>query len=144
MRLVFLCLHTIIAFKVRSSIVIPKRQALHIVAASPPEKKGNESREGKITMQGLFELVSLGLGAPNLGKFKGVDKETGTLNFELESNRFIAKDGKEYNSFDNSKATYFEYGEVDESADVMARLRNFFGGADKDSSDSSSSKKKSS
>jgi hypothetical protein len=32
--------------------------------------------------------------------------------FELDSNRFIAKNGKEYGSFDNSDATYFEQGSV--------------------------------
>lgn len=72
-----------------------------------------------------------GLGAPNLGKFKGVNEETGTLEFELESNRFIANDGKEYNSLDNSKGTYFEDGLVDESADVMKQLSSFFGGGKK-------------
>ena len=90
--------------------------------AKKPQEEEEEKKPG-ITWQGLSELVSLGLGAPNLGKFKGVDKETGTLNFELDSNRFISRDGKEYNSFDNSKATYFENGEVDESADAMG---NFF------------------
>lgn len=46
-----------------------------------------EDEKKQITFQGLMELVTLGLGAPNLGKFKGVNKETGTLEFELESNR---------------------------------------------------------
>lgn len=91
-----------------------------------------EPEKPRITWQGLSELVTMGLGAPNLGKFKGVDKDTGTLQFELESNRFIGKDGKEYNSLDNSKGTYFEYGYVDESKDVMKQLANFFGGNKKD------------
>ena len=43
--------------------------------------------------QGLTELIMLGVGAPNLGKFTGVDKDTGTLNFELDSNRFITPNG---------------------------------------------------
>lgn len=77
-------------------------------------------------------LLDLGTGAPNLGKFKGVDKKTGTLNFELDSNRFIAKNGKEYGSFDNSDATYFEQGYVDEDADVMGKLGRLFGGGKKD------------
>lgn len=46
----------------------------------------------------------------------------------LFARRFIDKEGKEYNSFDNSKGTYFEYGEVDEDADVMKKLGNLFGG----------------
>ena len=85
----------------------------------------------RITLDGLRDLVALGLGAPNLGTFKGVDKDTGTLNFELDENRFITKDGKEYGSFDNSKATYFEDGLVDEDADVMGKLGRFFGGGKK-------------
>ena len=48
------------------------------------------------------------------------------MKFELDENRFVTKDGKEYGSFDNSKGTYFESGEVDPDADVMAKLGNFF------------------
>ena len=91
-----------------------------------------DERKGKITMDGLRDLVALGLGAPNLGTFKGVDKDTGALKFELDENRFISKDGKEYGSFDNSKATYFEDGEVDEDADVMGKMMRFFGGGKKE------------
>ena len=65
---------------------------------------------------------------PTLIKFTGVDEDTGTLNFELDANRFIAKNGKEYGSFDNSDATYFEEGWVDDDADVMGK---FFGGGKK-------------
>jgi len=32
-----------------------------------------------ITAQSLFELIALGAGAPNLGKFKGVDKVSSVL-----------------------------------------------------------------
>ena len=39
--------------------------------------------------------------------------------------------GTEYNSFDNSKATYFEAGLVDEDADVMGKIGRFFGGGKK-------------
>ena len=95
------------------------------------EPEDTDERKGKITMDGLRDLVALGLGAPNLGTFKGVDEETGALKFELDENRFITKDGKEYGSFDNSKGTYFESGEVDESADFMGGLMKFFGGGDK-------------
>ena len=88
-------------------------------------------RPAKITLEGLRDLVALGLGAPNLGTFKGVDKDTGAMKFELDENRFITKDGKEYGSFDNSKGTYFESGEVDEDADFMGKLGSFFGGGNK-------------
>ena len=77
---------------------------------------------------GLHGMWHVGAGAPNLGKFTGVDEDTGTLNFELDANRFIAKNGKEYGSFDNSDATYFEEGWVDDDADVMGK---FFGGGKK-------------
>ena len=53
------------------------------------------------------------------------------MKFELDENRFITKDGKEYGSFDNSKGTYFESGEVDEDADFMGKLGSFFGGGNK-------------
>ena len=99
-------------------------------------KKGGEEEEEsgkpKLTLQGLVDLMALGAGAPNLGKFTGVDKDTGTLNFELEKNNFKRKDGKVSNSFDNSDGTYFDYGEVDEDADVMGKIGRFFGGGKKD------------
>eukprot|EP00614_Pseudopedinella_elastica_P007428 CAMPEP_0172589378 /NCGR_PEP_ID=MMETSP1068-20121228/8138_1 /TAXON_ID=35684 /ORGANISM="Pseudopedinella elastica, Strain CCMP716" /LENGTH=149 /DNA_ID=CAMNT_0013384971 /DNA_START=107 /DNA_END=556 /DNA_ORIENTATION=+ len=89
----------------------------------------DEEKKPGITMQGLIELVMLGAGAPNLGKFTGVDKETGTLNFELEKNNFKSKKtGKTYNSFDNRDGTYFEGGYVDEDADIMGKFGKFFGG----------------
>jgi hypothetical protein len=95
------------------------------------ENSDEEKRPAKITLEGLRDLVALGLGAPNLGTFKGVDKDTGAMKFELDENRFITKDGKEYGSFDNSKGTYFESGEVDEDADFMGKLGSFFGGGNK-------------
>jgi len=96
-----------------------------------PEEE-SEKKPG-ITMQGLMELVMLGAGAPNLGKFTGVDEETGTLNFELEKNNFKSKTtGKNYNSFDNRDGTYFEAGYVDEDADIMAKFGKFFGGGKED------------
>ena len=58
------------------------------------ENSDEEKRPAKITLEGLRDLVALGLGAPNLGTFKGVDKDTGAMKFELDENRFITKDGK--------------------------------------------------
>jgi len=95
------------------------------------EAEAEEKRPAKISMSGLRDLMALGVGAPNLGTFTGVDEETGTMNFELDENRFISKNGKEYGSFDNSKGTYFEAGEVDEDADFMGKLMGLFGGGEK-------------
>ena len=98
-----------------------------------PEDNGTGGKKPGITFQGLVDLVALGAGAPNLGKFKGVDKETGALQFELEKNNFkSSKTGKTYNSFDNRDATYFEEGYIDEDADVMAKIGKFFGGNKKE------------
>ena len=99
------------------------RAPRQIARAQPsPEEEPEEPQKKGISMDGLKDLIMMGAGAPNLGKFTGVDEKTGTLNFELESNRFIAKNGKEYGSFDNSDATYFEEGWVDEDADVMSKF----------------------
>jgi hypothetical protein len=102
--------------------------------AKPKQEPENEPVEKKpgITFQGLFDLIALGAGAPNLGKFTGVDKQTGTLNFELEKNNFKSKKtGKNYNSFDNRDGTYFEAGYVDEDADIMGKFGRMFGGKKK-------------
>ena len=96
------------------------------------EDNGTGGKKPGIDLQGLVDLMALGAGAPNLGKFTGVDKETGTLNFELEKNNFQSKKtGKTYNSFDNRDATYFNEGYVDEEADVMAKFSKMFGGGKK-------------
>mmetsp|Transcript_1854 Transcript_1854/g.5477 ORF Transcript_1854/g.5477 Transcript_1854/m.5477 type:complete len:134 (+) Transcript_1854:316-717(+) len=109
-------------------VVAPQRASPAMARRATDEPGDDEQRPAKISMEGLRDLVALGIGAPNLGTFKGVDKDTGALKFELDENRFVTKDGKEYGSFDNSKGTYFEAGEVDESADFMGSLMKFFGG----------------
>mmetsp|Transcript_10361 Transcript_10361/g.24686 ORF Transcript_10361/g.24686 Transcript_10361/m.24686 type:complete len:146 (+) Transcript_10361:95-532(+) len=63
----------------------------------------------KIGLDGLFQLITAGAGAPFLGEFQGVEKETGKFMFSLEANNLVDKDGK-------SKQTsmpYFESGWVD-------------------------------
>ena len=114
----------LLAVTVEAFVPATTTMARPVRLAAEKEKE----RKGQITAQGLMELITLGLGAPNLGKFKGVDKETGALNFELEANRIYDKNGKEYNSYDNSQNPYFEDAYVDESADVMANIKKFFGG----------------
>ena len=114
-----------------SAFLHPAAARARRVGAATKGDDENADRPARITLEGLRDLVALGLGAPNLGTFKGVDKNTGSLKFELDENRFLTKDGKEYTSFDNSKATYFEDGLVDEDADVMGKLGRFFGGGKK-------------
>ena len=43
----------------------------------PSEDNGTGGKKPGISMQGLVDLMALGAGAPNLGKFTGVDEETG-------------------------------------------------------------------
>jgi hypothetical protein len=74
------------------------------------EKDPNLEDEKKIDLKGLVQLVTAGLGAPFLGDFQGVEKETGKLMFSLEANNLVDEKG-------DSKQTsmpYFENGWVDE------------------------------
>eukprot|EP00536_Pseudo-nitzschia_multiseries_P000574 jgi/Psemu1/62714/estExt_Genemark1.C_70136 len=79
------------------------------------KEKDNEEPEDpklekkKIGLDGLFQLITAGAGAPFLGEFQGVEKETGKFMFSLEANNLVDEDGK-------SKQTsmpYFESGWVD-------------------------------
>lgn len=66
-------------------------------------------KKEKIGFEGLVQLVTAGLGAPFLGDFQGVDKETGNFMFSLEANNLVDENGQ-------SKQTsmpYFESGWVD-------------------------------
>ncbi|GMI63286.1 hypothetical protein ScalyP_jg683 [Parmales sp. scaly parma] len=66
--------------------------------------------EKKLSLKSLLALVATGAGSPFLGDFKGVDEDSGTLNFELDANNLVDENG-------NSKQTqmpYFEEGWVDE------------------------------
>eukprot|EP00535_Pseudo-nitzschia_heimii_P009817 CAMPEP_0197174234 /NCGR_PEP_ID=MMETSP1423-20130617/846_1 /TAXON_ID=476441 /ORGANISM="Pseudo-nitzschia heimii, Strain UNC1101" /LENGTH=164 /DNA_ID=CAMNT_0042623143 /DNA_START=152 /DNA_END=646 /DNA_ORIENTATION=+ len=62
-----------------------------------------------VGLKGLIQLVTAGAGAPFLGDYQGVDKETGNFMFSLEANNLVDEEGK-------SKQTsmpYFESGWVD-------------------------------
>ena len=62
-----------------------------------------------VGLKGLVQLITAGAGAPFLGDFQGVDKETGNFMFSLEANNLVDEDGQ-------SKQTsmpYFESGWVD-------------------------------
>lgn len=65
--------------------------------------------EKKIGLGGLVQLVTAGLGAPFLGDYQGVDKETGKLMFSLEANNLVDEKGESK----QTKMPYFESGWVD-------------------------------
>ena len=69
----------------------------------------SKKEEKKVDLKGLIQLITAGAGAPFLGDFEGVDKETGKFMFSLEANNLVDENG-------NSKQTsmpYFESGWVD-------------------------------
>ena len=73
------------------------------------EEEDPNLEKPKVGLKGLIQLVTAGAGAPFLGDYQGVDKETGNFMFSLEANNLVDEDGK-------SKQTsmpYFESGWVD-------------------------------
>ena len=96
--------------------------------ASPPESANEPSEDGEpkkggISMDGLFQLMTMGAGAPSLGElkennlFKSPEERKDAngnvksdLTFELEANNFFDKSGN------IQKGSYMEDGWVDESA----------------------------
>lgn len=88
------------------------------------EKPQEGLKKEEIGFEGLVQLVTAGLGAPFLGDFQGVDKETGNLMFSLEANNLVDENGE-------SKQTsmpYFESGWVDpeDAAKVEKRKQEGF------------------
>jgi hypothetical protein len=76
---------------------------------SKSEDKKDSKEEKSVGLKGLVQLIMAGAGAPFLGDYEGIDKETGKFMFSLEANNLVDKDGK-------SKQTsmpYFENGWVD-------------------------------
>jgi hypothetical protein len=76
----------------------------------PKKDDGDDGKEEKkVGAAGLLQLITAGMGAPFLGDFQGVDKETGKFMFSLEANNLVDEKGE-------SKQTsmpYFESGWVD-------------------------------
>lgn len=73
----------------------------------------------EVGLKGLVQLITAGAGAPFLGDYQGVDKETGNFMFSLEANNLVDEDG-------NSKQTampYFESGWVDPDEEAKAAKR---------------------
>ncbi|KAG7354223.1 hypothetical protein IV203_003579 [Nitzschia inconspicua] len=74
------------------------------------EKEEDPSLEkNKIGLAGLVQLITAGAGAPFLGDFQGVDKETGKFMFSLEANNLVDENGESK----QTKMPYFESGWVD-------------------------------
>jgi len=73
------------------------------------EEEDPNLEKPKIGLKGFVQLLTAGAGAPFLGDYQGVDKESGKFMFSLEANNLVDEDGK-------SKQTsmpYFESGWVD-------------------------------
>jgi hypothetical protein len=72
-----------------------------------PENPNLEKK--KIGLEGLVQLITAGAGAPFLGEFQGVDKESGKFMFSLEANNLVDEKGESK----QTKMPYFESGWVD-------------------------------
>ena len=92
------------------SLGIPKFLLPKEEPTTSEESAAAADEEKKVGLKGLFQLMAAGAGAPFLGDYQGVDKETGKFMFSLEANNLVDEEG-------NSKQTkmpYFESGWVDE------------------------------
>lgn len=74
------------------------------------EPAEEEKPEKKITAGGLLQMIAAGAGAPFLGDYEGVDKETGKLMFSLEANNLVDENGMSK----QTQMPYFENGWVEE------------------------------
>jgi hypothetical protein len=68
-------------------------------------------KNNSIGLSGLVQLITAGAGAPFLGDFEGVDKESGKFMFSLEANNLVDENGESK----QTKMPYFENGWVDEN-----------------------------
>ena len=84
-------------------------------SAAPKE----EEEEKKVGLKGLLQLITAGAGAPFLGDFEGVDKETGNFMFSLEANNLVDENGQSK----QTKMPYFENGWVDPEDEAKAAKR---------------------
>jgi hypothetical protein len=95
----------------------PKESSDDKDGSSKDKMKGVEKEKGKIGLSGIIQLITAGAGAPFLGEFQGVEKETGKFMFSLEANNLVDENG-------NSKQTqmpYFESGWVDPEDERRAK-----------------------
>ena len=64
-------------------------------SSSDDGDKSEKNLEKKdIGLKGLAQLITAGMGAPFLGDYQGVDKETGKFMFSLEANNLVDENGK--------------------------------------------------
>jgi hypothetical protein len=97
------------------SFLTPKDDKDKEQASSKSAKESGVEKK-KVGWKGLVQLITAGAGAPFLGDFEGVDKETGKFMFSLEANNLVDEKG-------NSKQTnmpYFENGWVDPEDEARA------------------------
>jgi hypothetical protein len=80
-------------------------------------KDPNLEKEEKIGLKGLVQLLTSGAGAPFLGDFQGVDKETGNFMFSLEANNLVDENG----ASKQTSMPYFENGWVDPEDEKKAK-----------------------
>ena len=73
------------------------------------EPENPNLEKNKIGLKGLVQLITAGAGAPFLGEFQGVDKESGKFMFSLEANNLVDEKGESK----QTKMPYFESGWVD-------------------------------
>ena len=75
-------------------------------SADEGESSDEKLEKKDIGLKGLAQLITAGMGAPFLGDYQGVDKESGKFMFSLEANNLVDENG-------NSKQTsmpFFESG----------------------------------
>jgi hypothetical protein len=84
-------------------------------------KKGNQGEKEpevkKIGLSGILQVIASGAGAPFLGDFEGVDKETGKFMFSLEANNLVDEKGNPR----QTQMPYFEKGWVDPEDEARAK-----------------------
>ena len=77
--------------------------------------------EKKISAAGLFQMIAAGAGAPFLGDFQGVEKDTGKLMFSLEANNLVDENGMSK----QTQMPYFENGWVEEEDETKPKAEGF-------------------
>lgn len=85
----------------------------------PADKE--EEPEKKISAGGLLQMIAAGAGAPFLGDFQGVEKDTGKLMFSLEANNLVDENGQSK----QTQMPYFENGWVEEEDETKPKGEGF-------------------
>lgn len=130
-----LCIASLLAIE---GFVIPSRKAaamqrlatelfFGLPSFGPKDEKEEVDpnlEKNKIGLKGLVQLITAGAGAPFLGDFQGVDKETGKFMFSLEANNLVDENGESK----QTKMPFFEQGWVDpeDAAKEQQRKENGF------------------